>query len=67
MLRVSLLVICMQWLFDFTHQEYEGELSFATDAWTSPNHKSFVAVTVHLAHEGKPLVMVLDIVEVAKV
>jgi hypothetical protein len=67
MLRVSLLVICMQWLFDFTYQEFKGELSFVMDAWTSPNHKSFVAVTVHLTHEGKLLVMVLDIVEVAKV
>jgi hypothetical protein len=66
-LRVSLLVICMQWLFDFTYQEYEGELSFAMDAWTSPNHKSFVAVTVHLTREDKPLVMVLNIVKVAKV
>jgi hypothetical protein len=54
-------------IFDFTHQEYEGELSFAMDAWTSPNHKSFVAVTVHLAHKGKLLVMVLNIVEVAKI
>lgn len=48
-------------------QEYEGTLSFATDAWTSPNHKAFVAVSVHLQHEGKPLSMILDIVEVAKV
>ena len=33
-------------------QEYEGQLIFATDAWTSPNHKAFVAFTVHFAHEG---------------
>jgi len=42
-------------------------LNFATDAWTSPNHKAFVAVSVHLEHEGKPLAMVLDVVEVAQV
>jgi hypothetical protein len=47
-------------------QETEGKLSFATDAWTSPNHKAYVALTVHLEHKGKPLCMVLDIVEVAK-
>lgn len=47
-------------------QEYDGKLNFATDAWTSPNHKAFVALTVHLEHEGKPLAMLLDIVEVAK-
>ena len=47
-------------------QEYDGKLSFATDAWTSPNHKAFVAITVHLEHDGKPLAMLLDIVEVPK-
>jgi hypothetical protein len=41
-------------------------LSFATDAWTSPNHKAYVAFTVHFAHEGEPVSMLLDLVEVAK-
>ncbi|KAF5366543.1 hypothetical protein D9758_008967 [Tetrapyrgos nigripes] len=45
-------------------QEYPGQLSFATDAWTSPNHRAFVAWTVHLQHQGKPLVFLLDIFEV---
>jgi hypothetical protein len=48
-------------------QTYNGELNFATDAWTSPTHKVFMAVSVHLEHEGKPLAMLLDIIEVAKV
>lgn len=48
-------------------QTYDGQLSFATDAWTSPNHRSYVALTVHLAHEGKPLSFILDVVEVAMV
>ena len=47
-------------------QEYEGQLNFATDTWTSPNHKAFVAFTVHFAHEGVPISMLLDLVEVAK-
>jgi hypothetical protein len=47
-------------------KEYEGALNFATDAWTSPNHKAFVAVTVHLEHKGVPILMLLDLVEVAK-
>lgn len=42
-----------------------GTLSFATDAWTSPNHKAYVAVTVHFESKGKPLSMLLDIVELA--
>ncbi|KIM71996.1 hypothetical protein PILCRDRAFT_99421 [Piloderma croceum F 1598] len=46
-------------------QEYEGTLSFATDRWTSPKHKVFVAVTVHFANNGVPLCMILDVVEVA--
>ncbi|KIL63968.1 hypothetical protein M378DRAFT_48599, partial [Amanita muscaria Koide BX008] len=48
-------------------QEYDGELSFSTDAWTSESsHRAFVAVTVHLVHQGAPLSMVLDMVEVAE-
>lgn len=50
-----------------THQEYNGHLNFATDAWTSPNHKAFVAISVHLEHEGVSIAMVLDIVEVPEV
>lgn len=38
-----------------------------TDAWTTPNHKAFVAVTVHLESEGKPLVLPFDVVDVPKV
>ncbi|KAJ7683870.1 hypothetical protein B0H17DRAFT_941394 [Mycena rosella] len=48
-------------------EEYPGRLSFATDAWTSPNHRAFVAWTVHLHHEGHPLVFLLDIYEVPEV
>ena len=48
-------------------QEYDGKISFATDAWTSPNHKAFVAITVHFLHEDEPISMLLDIVEVAQV
>jgi len=48
-------------------KKYDGELNFATDAWTSPNHKAFVALTVHLEKNGEPLCMVLDVVEVATV
>jgi hypothetical protein len=47
-------------------QEYEGALSFATDAWTSPNHKAYIAVTVHFEEKGVPVSMLLDIVEVAR-
>nr|GAT55264.1 predicted protein [Mycena chlorophos] len=45
-------------------QEYPGQLSFATDAWTSPNYRAFCAWTVHLQHEGQMLLFPLDIVEV---
>lgn len=41
-------------------------MSFATDAWTSPNQRAFVAITVHFEHKGEPISMLLDIVEVAK-
>jgi hypothetical protein len=41
-------------------------LNFATDAWSSPNHKVYVAITVHFTHKGAPVSMLLDLVEVAK-
>jgi hypothetical protein len=47
------------------HKEYDGCLNFATDAWTSPNHKAFVAVTIHLEHDGQPISLLLDIIELA--
>ena len=37
-----------------------------TDSWTSPNHKTYVAVTVHFENEGVPISMLLDIIEVAR-
>ena len=37
------------------------------DAWTPPNHKVFVAITVHLERGGKPLSMLLDFIELAEV
>lgn len=46
-------------------QEHKGALHFATDAWTSPNHKAYIAVTVHFEDKGVPIAMLLDIVEVA--
>jgi len=39
-------------------------LNFATDAWTSPNNKAYVAVSVHFENEGVPISMLLDLVEV---
>ena len=46
-------------------QVHQGALSFATDAWSSPNHKAFIAVTVHFEDNGIPVCMLLDIVEVS--
>lgn len=49
-----------------TYQKHNGALNFATDAWTSPNHKAYVAVTVHFQKDGVLVAMLLDLVEVAK-
>ena len=46
-------------------QEHKGKLNFATDAWMSPNHKAFVAITVHFEMDSKHMSMLLDMVEVA--
>ena len=46
-------------------QEYDGRLNFATDAWSSPNNRAFVAQTVHFEQNGIPTSFLLDIIEVA--
>ncbi|SJL04344.1 uncharacterized protein ARMOST_07710 [Armillaria ostoyae] len=48
-------------------QKFDGMLSFATSAWTSPNHHVYVALAVHFVHDnGMPIRMVLDFIEVPK-
>ncbi|KAH6911784.1 hypothetical protein BKA70DRAFT_1086222, partial [Coprinopsis sp. MPI-PUGE-AT-0042] len=46
--------------------EHDGALSFATDAWTSPNHRAYIAFTVHFEHEGTPVAFLLDFAELPK-
>ena len=48
-------------------QDHPGQIHFATDTWTSPNHHAFITWTVHLHHEGHILTFLLDIIEVPKV
>ncbi|KAG2085759.1 uncharacterized protein F5147DRAFT_588833 [Suillus discolor] len=45
--------------------EYKGKMNFTTDAWTSENHRAFVAFAVHLEYKGVPLSFPLDIIEVS--
>lgn len=47
-------------------QDYDGDLSFTVDAWTSPNHKALVAFGVHFTHKGAPMSFLLDLVEIAE-
>ncbi|KAK7686119.1 hypothetical protein QCA50_010931 [Cerrena zonata] len=44
--------------------EHDGELNFATNCWTSPNHYAFCAFGVQFHHEGQHMRLLLDIVEV---
>ncbi|KAG1812877.1 uncharacterized protein BJ212DRAFT_1275930 [Suillus subaureus] len=57
---------CKQ-IVQMLQQNYDGELNFVMDAWTSPNHRAYVAVSVHLEHKGQPFSMILDIVKLPKV
>jgi len=68
----KLLQVCDQISVNVTRvssciQEHAGCLHFATDAWTSLNHRAFIAWTVHLEHEGEMISFLLDIIEVAEV
>jgi hypothetical protein len=47
-------------------RDYDGRLSFGTDGWTAPNHKAYVAITVHFMNDGAPYCLLLDIVELAR-
>ena len=48
-------------------QECKGDISFATDTWSSPNHYAYMGLTAHFQHQGQLMAIVLDIVEVPKV
>ena len=45
-------------------KEHEGDLNFATDAWTSP--KAYVAISVHFEVNGVSVGMLLDVLEVPR-
>ena len=49
-----------------TYQDHDGALNFMTDAWMSPNHKAYVAATVHFQKDGVLVTMLLDLVEVTE-
>jgi hypothetical protein len=55
------------WKKTHKSKEYNGDLNFATDTWTSPDHGAFVAITVHLKQNRLPLCLILDVIEVAQV
>jgi hypothetical protein len=63
----SVIVLERSWNLKITYQGYDGKLSVTTDTWTSPNHRAFVAICMHLEHKGSALMMPLDLVEVSKV
>ena len=46
-------------------EEHNSALSFATNTWTSPNHKAYIAMTIHFKNAGVPISMLLNLVEVA--
>ncbi|XP_006462318.1 hypothetical protein AGABI2DRAFT_54554, partial [Agaricus bisporus var. bisporus H97] len=45
---------------------HPGRLHFGTDCWMSPNHRPFIAVTVHYEKDGNGVTWLLDIVEMAR-
>jgi hypothetical protein len=47
-------------------KEYDSHLNFVTNAWTSPNGKAFIALTVHFEENGTPTCNLLDILELTQ-
>ncbi|KAF8874618.1 hypothetical protein BD779DRAFT_1450826 [Infundibulicybe gibba] len=48
-------------------KNHSGQVHFATDAWTSTNHRAYVAWTIHLHHQGSILTFALDMMELPEV
>jgi hypothetical protein len=63
-LKVILLTACdLNPILKCDVQARDGCLNFATDAWTSPNGRAYIAVTVHFDIDGTSQSLLLDIVE----
>jgi hypothetical protein len=67
LLQVCLSINNICTVTNYIPQEHPGRVHFATDAWTSPNHRAFVAWTVHLEYKGEMLAFLLDIAELPEV
>ncbi len=65
MLQVSNTCLRISWITYLVPKDYNRSISLATDAWTSPNNKPFVAFTVHFEQKGQPTLMVLDMLELS--
>ena len=63
---ISVCLFCCKRRTYLVQQEFDGKLNFATDTWSSLNHKAYVAFLVHLEDQGKLMSMLLDIIEVAQ-
>jgi hypothetical protein len=64
LLQVCRFKVLRSLLIYIIEQKHPERLHFATDAWTSPNHRAFVAWTVHFEYEGAMMSFLLDIIEV---
>lgn len=53
--------------FTLLFKALPGHVHFASDCWTSPNKKAFVAFIIYFEQEGKSVKFLLDIVELSKV
>jgi hypothetical protein len=58
--------ISMRSMLTMKLKVHNGCLNFATDAWTSPNGRAFVAVIAHYETNGIPSTLLLDIMECAR-
>jgi hypothetical protein len=58
--------VCGNHKYKQTCQEHDGALNFTTDVWMSPNHKAYVAITVHFQKNGVLVAILLDLIEVAE-
>ena len=47
--------------------DHPGQLHFATDTWTSPNHCAFITWTVHFEYKGDMLSFLINVIEVPEV
>jgi len=66
MLQVEVKMWQYSEILTYVCQKYDEKLNFAMYAWTSPNHKAYMAIMVHFEYKRQSMAMLLNLIEVPR-